>query len=468
MHELWTEKFFPKNFGEFVDNSEIAEKAAEWARNWDKGKMEPPLLLWGQTGAGKTALAYLIAEQFKWAVVELNSSDLRSKEAIDRVAGAASQNASFFGGKRLVLLDEVDSMAREDRGGIAAISAVIKDSRNPVIITANDIFENRSLSALRFVCKTFEFKKINYLSIAKRLKEILSSEKIGFEEEAVAELAKNSSGDMRSALLDLQTLALPGKVSADSVKSLSLRERQQNVFSVMKAIFKGTDFSEVRDARMQSDLASDMLFRWVEENIPRQYSSAQDISLAFDRLSRADIFNGRIYRKQHWGFLKYSSELSGEGVALSKEKVSHDFVMYQFPQLLSMLSKTSSLRALKKDLGLKIGAKTHSSSRAVISKDLPYYREIFSGAEKAVAFTAFFGLNEKEVAFLLNSKPETKKVQKIISEAAKISVENARPKFFSSFSARAGNEPEAPLSDEEEPESHEESDSGKGGQTRLF
>ncbi len=418
MSQLWTEKFSPKNPGEFIGNSEIVEKSIEWAKKWERGEREPPLLLWGQTGAGKTCLAYMIAQMFKWDVVELNSSDLRSKDAVEKIVGPASQNASFFGQKRMILLDEVDALSGKDRGGASAISSVIKGSKNPIVLTATDIFAEKSISALRFMCRAFEFKKINYLSMAKRLGEILAAEKIPFEEDAVKELCRSSSGDMRSALLDLHTLSFAGNVSLPDVKSLYSRERQQKVFSVMKAIFKGTSFGEVREARSQSDLSSDMLFRWVEENIPRQYQNLGDAALAFDRLSRADVFNGRIYNKQHWGFLRYSTELAAEGVALSKEKPSNDFVMYQFPGLLSMLSKTAGLRNMKKELGFKIGAKTHSSSRKTISADLPYIKQVFAkDREKAVAFAGLFALNEKEVAFLLGTSPDTKKVQGILQDA---------------------------------------------------
>ncbi|PIN85430.1 MAG: hypothetical protein COV47_02165 [Candidatus Diapherotrites archaeon CG11_big_fil_rev_8_21_14_0_20_37_9] len=467
MVNLWPEKYFPSDFGEFTGNSEIVENAVTWAKSWAKGDKQSPLLLWGQTGSGKTALAYLIAKQFNWTVVELNSSDLRSKDAVERIVGAASQNASFFGSRRMILIDEVDAMARKDRGGASAMGSIIKSSQNPVILTANDIFANRNISNLRFVCRTFEFKKINYLSMAKALRAILDKEGIGYEHDAVELIAKNASGDMRSALLDSQTLSLSGKITMADVASLSPRERQQKVFSVMKAIFKGTSFSEVREIRTKTDLSSDLLFQWVDENISRQYSKPQDIALAYNRLSRADIFNGRIYRKQHWGFLRYSSELAAEGVALSKEAPYHDFVMYQFPQLLSMLSKTSSLRSMKKNLGKKIGAKTHSSSRKVISKDLPFLTAIFSSREKAVSLSAAFELNEDEVAFLLGTKPDTKKVQSIIAEASELISAKAKPKRFFY---------EAPVTDVDFPDSVDEkipvekdpAPDVKGTQTKLF
>ena len=441
MSQLWTDRYVPKKEEEFIGNSEIVAHAIEWAKAWQRAEKQPPLLLWGQTGSGKTALAYLVAGMFKWDVVELNSSDLRSKDAIEKIVGAASQNASFFGSRRLILLDEVDALTRNDRGGASAISAVLKEAANPVILTANDIYADKAISALRFVCKTFEFKKINYISMAVRLREILGIDKVQFDEEAVKELARNCAGDMRSALLDVQTLCLGGDITMDAVKLLGSREREQKVFTVMKAIFKSMSFDEVRTLRSATDLSSEMLFNWVDENIPRQYTSVPDIALAFDRLSRADIFNGRIMQRQYWGFLRYSSELSAEGVALAKEKPSGSFVMYQFPGLLSMLSRTSGARSLRKELGKKIGKKMHSSSHEIISRDLPYLRAISKKRENAVSLAAACDLDEKEIAFLLETSPDTKKVQSILEEATALRGKMARPKvLFGGLRESAGND----------------------------
>lgn len=446
MAQMWTETCFPGTEGEFIGNSEIVSAVLDWAKRWNAGERQPPVLLWGQSGSGKTCLAYFIARKFKWDVLELNSSNLRSKDIIESVVGAAANNASVFGSRRLILLDEVDSLTRDDRGGAGAIASIIKETQNPVILTANDIYASKSVSALRFICKSLEFKKINYLSMAKRLREILAEKNIPFDEDAVKELAKNSNGDMRSALLDTESISLQGGITMENIKPFDSRERGVKVFEVMKSIFRGNSIQEVRDARFSSDLSPEMLVNWVEENIPRQYRKTDDVALAFDRLSRSDVFQGRIFRRQHWGFLSYAQELACEGVALSKAAPSFDFVVYQFPGLLSMLSKTSAHRAMKKELGKKIGSKTHSSSRKIISSDLPYLKDIFKNREKAVGLSAAFGLDEAEIAFLMDKGSETKAVQSIVEEIAAIKEQNAKPKF--DFVRQREEEPQASVEED--------------------
>ena len=464
--QLWTETFNPKSTEEFIGNSEIVEAAMKWAEGWSKGHRQKPLFLWGQSGAGKTCLALLIAKLNNWDLFELNASDFRSKEIIEKLAGAAAMNASFSGNKRLVLFDEVDGLQSQDRGGAAAITQLLKESQNPVILTANDIYADQKLTPIRNSCSILEFKKINYLSMAKRLREILAEQKIDFDEDAVKELAKNSAGDFRAALLDLQALSAEGKITMENVASLGYRERQEKIFSVLKQVFSGTSYQEIRKSIFASDLSNDMIFNWIDENIPRQLSP-KDIPGAFQWLSKADVFNGRIMRRQHYGFLRYSSELMGAGIAFSKTEKQHSYTPYQFPLLLSMLSRSKPLRQMKKGLGLKIGQQMHSSSREVISKDMPFLKIIANEGENAALIAAQFDMNEDEIAYLLDTKPDTKKVQNVLSKAAEHRSKHIVEKTFHRPFHQHGTLVQESVSEKDaEIPPQEENDSVK--QTKLF
>jgi len=419
--QLWTEKFSPQDLSQFIGNSDLVEACRKWGESWVEGKLQKPLFFFGATGSGKTCLAVLLAEYFDWQLFELNASDKRTKDIIERVAGAAAQGSSFSGKKRLILLDEVDGLqGNADRGGVAAINKLVKESKNPVILTANNVYGNQKMLPFRSTCQLMQFRKINYLSMAKRLRELLTEEKVEFDPEAVKQLAQNSAGDFRSALLDLQTLAMSGKIDMAAVESLGYRERQQDVFKTIGALFKGNTVAEIRQARFKADIDSRMLFNWIEENIPRHFIKGNDTALAFEKLSKADIFNGRIMRRQHYGFLRYSSEIMSSGVSLSRENDYGGWIQYQFPGLLRKLGSTKGLRNLKVELCQKIGSQTHSSVHSVMSQDLPFLKAIFKKKENSISLSASLDLNEKEIAFLLGSKPETKKVKKIFEEAQEI------------------------------------------------
>lgn len=409
---LFTDKYVPKSFLEFIGNVEIVDRVIAWAESWKAGVSQKPILIFGNPGTGKTALAILVAKEMNWQLFEMNASDLRDKESIEKIAGAATLNSSLFGSKRLILLDEIDAMQSQDRGGSSAVLSILKEANNPIILTANDAFDKKLVS-IRANCEVLEFKKINYLSIAKKLREICALENIEFDDEAIKELARNCGGDFRSALLDTQSLS--PKITMDNVKSLSFRERKEKIFPVMAKIFKGKNIKEIKEAVDSVDVSLDLLSLWVEENIPRQFDSI-DAASAFEVLSKADIFNGRIMNRQHWGFLKYSIFLSTCGVGLSRRKDYNFFQPMAFPSLLSSLSKSSSVRETRKGIASKVGEKLHCSRNQVL-QDFYYFSLLFNQEKYSVPFSYSFGFEEKEIAFLLGLKEKDKVVLDIAKQA---------------------------------------------------
>ncbi|MDO8537381.1 MAG: replication factor C large subunit [archaeon] len=466
MSKLFVDKYVPISVEQFVGNNEIVEQSMNWAKAWKEGKKPKPLLLFGPPGVGKTALAYLIAKLNNWQLFELNASDFRTKEVIEKSVHGAAMNASFFGEARLILLDEIDGLSARDRGGNSAIATILKESQNPVILTANDVYADKKLSTIRAMVSLLQFKRINYLSVNKRLKEICAENKIEFEEEALKLLAKNSSGDMRSALTDLQLLSFFGKISQESVASLGFKERSENIFNILREIFIADTFEKARNPRFKTDLDNEMLMKWIEENIPRQYKSVKEISEAFNYLSRADVFNGRIRMRQNYSMLRYSSELMTVGVSIAKEKPSYDFVPYQFPGVLGKLSKDSGIRAFKKQIAAKMKQKVFGSPHKLLVYDLPYMQMFFENKENAIALSASFDLSAEEIAFFVQSDEKTKKVQNIFEQAQKLKTDSfiARRKSLSPFHEEEG--PQMLETEAKEEETNIEELSPK--QTRLF
>jgi replication factor C large subunit len=314
----------------------------------------------------------------------------------------------------LVLIDELDCLQSQDRGGASALATIVKESSNPVLLTANDLYADKKLLPFRTICELKEFKKINYFSIAKRLREICTKDGMTFEDDAIKELAKNCEGDMRSALLDVQSLA--PHVTMAEVKTLGERQRKEKVFGVLTKIFKGHNVKEINEVVYSSEVPSDLLMRWVEENIPRQFD-AKDSAVAFDRLSRADVFNGRIFNRQHYSFLKYSSFLATTAVGLSRSKDYHSFTPFQFPSLLSSLSSSSGPRAQRKSVAQKIGKKVHCSSDQAI-KDI-WLITLLMQTENAPHLVQAFDFDEDEIMFLLGGKKE-KKAQELLKSAKEL------------------------------------------------
>ena len=60
--------------------------------------------------------------------------------------------------KSVIIMDEVDGLGAGDRGGVQALTAVIKESMTPIICICND-YENRKLQTLRKNCYMVKFQR---------------------------------------------------------------------------------------------------------------------------------------------------------------------------------------------------------------------------------------------------------------------------------------------------------------------
>lgn len=411
---MWIHAHVPHSLSEVVGNPEAFTEIRLWANAWKQGQIQKPLLLVGPPGVGKTLSAYVLAEEFGWSLVEFNASDVRDKETIEKVVSAAALNASFTGAPRLVLLDEIDGIqGSQDKGGLSAILTVLKEAQNPVILTANDIYGDKRLAGVRAFCKLIQFRKVAYPSIGKFLKDVGEKEGIDYDALSIGELAKNSAGDVRAALMDFESLARANKkITLEDVQSIGYRERQENIFNVMRTLFVSNSLVEIRRARSAVEVDHDLLKKWVDENIPRQFPMADSLASAYDALSRGDMFDGRIFRRQHYGFLKYSGDLVA-GVGLRTNERAHGWISYQFPGILKRLSAAKG--SGKKEAIAKIQSQEFGS-RSRIAQELVFWSAFLSG-ERAAEWVHSFEFDEDDLAFLLQTSSTSVKVKKLLEKA---------------------------------------------------
>ncbi|HXX88517.1 MAG TPA: AAA family ATPase, partial [Candidatus Acidoferrum sp.] len=241
MFAAWTVKHRPKTLAGVVGNKETVQKFVEWVKSWDKEvPKKRAVFFYGPPGVGKTVTVEALAADLHMEFVEKNASDYRTEDAINNFAGLASQFGSLFGEKRLILLDELDGLTgTSDKGGVKAITDVVKVARCPVVLIADSAYDPR-FSNLRNYCLLLEFKKPAAGEVAKFLKGVCAEEGIDADEQALKFIAQRSEGDVRSAVMDLQALAQgKRKLSYDEVSWLSYRDRQDSIFNVLKMIIYG-------------------------------------------------------------------------------------------------------------------------------------------------------------------------------------------------------------------------------------
>ncbi|MEM4181719.1 MAG: replication factor C large subunit [Candidatus Pacearchaeota archaeon] len=321
----WSEKYRPSSYS-FVRGQELAiERVRTFLRNFPKKRA---IVLYGPAGVGKTSLAYVVAAETDSEILELNASDFRDKQKISSIIGPASLQGSLFGKYKIILVDEIEGISSSEKGGLPELLALIERTSFPIIITANDIWDKK-FSLLREKAEIVQLRSLDYKLILNILEEICKKENIAVSKDILLSIAIKARGDARAAINDLQSLSnLDESVLA---KEIEERNKEQSIFNAMHLIFKSAKIDDrILKVYDEVNMTTDEIFLWIEENIPVEYKG-EELAKAFDALSRADVFRGRVHRQQHWRFLVYQNFFIGPAIAASKKYNRPGMTNYRKP-----------------------------------------------------------------------------------------------------------------------------------------
>ncbi|MGC9515882.1 replication factor C large subunit, partial [Methanocrinis sp.] len=375
----WTEKYRPKSLKEVLGNGKAVSDLEAWARAWERGVPEKrAVVLYGPAGVGKTSAALALAEEHSWDQIEMNASDSRTAAAISKVAGAASKMMTFSGKKRLVILDEADNLyGSADRGGSAAMLKLVRETDQPVILIANDYYG--LTKPLREATLGIQFRSIRKTTVASVLKDICRAEGAGCTPEMIEEIADNANGDLRSGVNDLQA-ALEGSLELGEVAT-SVRDSKASIFDGVAKILRGASASEAVKIAWSLDESPEDLVHWVDENLPLVYKPA-DLAAGYDMLSRADVFLGRVRRRQNYGLWRYASFMMTGGVQSARTEKKGGYIPFRPPSYWRRMGQTRSARQIRDSAAKKIGTHCHTSSRQAKREMMGFFGLLLKDPEK--------------------------------------------------------------------------------------
>lgn len=423
----WAEKYRPQSLKDIVGNKKAVQDLRNWADEWLSGIPEKKaVILYGSAGVGKTSSAHALARDLGWEVIELNASDQRTAGVIEKIAGSAASMNTFFGGKRLIILDEADNLhGNADRGGMRAITGIVKTTLQPIVLIANDVY---GLSpTLRNLCLEIKFGTVQSRSMVPALKKVCDNEEITCSSDALQQIAENAGGDLRSAMNDLQASANGRKTLEIEDINTAGRDVKENIFKAMQKIFKSTDCRGALEVTRGLDESPEDLVHWIDENLPIQYAGKdgdlKDIKTGFSYLSRADLYLGRVKKRQNYRMWRYANMLMVCGAAVSKTRPYPGFIKYQQPTLWRRLGQTRAKRNLRDNIASKIGEHAFESMRYSRNQLLEFYSLMVKKGSDAAEITAKLGLELEELVYLFGSTKVNKKLQKIYDEAQELLVE---------------------------------------------
>ena len=401
---LWVEKYRPKKMEDIVGNEEAKALFVEWLKS--KRRSKKAVLLYGPPGVGKTALINAASREFGFSVIEMNASDTRSEKAINAVAKPATSyvaldnfSVSTKRSGNVLFLDEVDGIAgNEDRGGVSAIIKIVEDSLVPVIMAANDPNIDK-LRPLKKVCLLVRFQQVRIPLIITLLQKICLLEHVKAEFEALERIAENSRGDVRSAINDLQSLSEENQVlTLQDTVGLSSRNKDFSMDETLRGYFSAKSIAEAKKLLSYSSVDYDDFLLSVSDNLPKRYTNPVELAAAYDYVSRADVFRGRV-GTENWHLLKYFFNEMAQAAAVAPESYK-PFELISPPIRIITLFWTKGKRTMLNGICGKIGAQCHVSRETAKHDFVPFIKEMLQKKSAVAAIAGWFKFTPEEVDFL--------------------------------------------------------------------
>ena len=219
----------------------------------------------GSAGIGKTTVARALCNELGLDYMMINGSEDGN---IDTLRGKIKQFASTVslqGGQKVVILDEADYLNPQStqpalRGFIEEFSSNCR-----FILTCN--FKNRIIGPLHSRCSIYEFnlgnKKKMAMQFMQRLRFILDSEGIKYDNAVIAELIMKYIPDWRRVLNECQRYGMSGTIDTGILVTLS----ESSIKGLMEDL-KSKNFKKMRKwVTDNMDVESTKVFRMVYDNM---------------------------------------------------------------------------------------------------------------------------------------------------------------------------------------------------------
>ncbi|MHC1636414.1 MAG: replication factor C large subunit [Candidatus Methanospirareceae archaeon] len=401
----WTEKYRPKSLGEIVGNKKALEELRRWAEGVKSGEGKKAIILYGPPGCGKTSAAHALANEYGWEVIELNASDQRNEEVIRSVVGPASASESFSKTTRLIILDEADNIhGKEDRGGVRAITRLIRETSMPIILIANDLYKVGR--GLRQNCPQIRFYRLKENSVLQILKKICDVEGVNIKEDVLRILAKNSNGDLRSAINDLQAICTGREGKEIEMEDIAVgkRDLETSIFLTLDKIFRGYDMEEALSSVYDLDMTPEDIIKWIYANLDIYDDESAAYSLYY--LSRADEFLARAKKNENYTFWRYAACMMSCGVLSAKMRGREEGLIggyYKYTSPWSQKGLGLEGKELRERIIKKIARYCKIPQRYARFFIFPLVKIAFKDEKKAIDIATSLRLEMEEIKFLVGN-----------------------------------------------------------------
>ena len=334
-------------------------------------------------------------------------------------------------------LEEWRSVGRSadlsDRGGLGAISRLVRSTHQPIVLTVND---DRTLTRYSPIFRTqvlrVRFYPIRDTELAGLVDRVSQTEGIALHPGVRDSIVKRAHGDVRAALNDLDAIA-PLPTGPWQLSVLGFRDLAADFVALTEEALTTPRYYRNVEIQDRLDAPPDDLLPWIEENLPAFAPDAIHRDGALRALAVAEQFLARARRARVYGLWSYASEImtGGVSVALHDAPARGGVGGVSFPQFLGEMGRSRSMRTTRDSLAKKSGHRFHMSKAKSREVLLPFLERIFATASKrgaridlrrtAADVAHELELNAEEVALLLGTEPDSRSVAEILGGPGPVS-----------------------------------------------
>lgn len=202
--QIWTEKYRPSTLDEVIGQDEAVDRF----RRFLDGEGMPHVLLAGPPGVGKTAVITAFAHDLYGDVWrenfnEFNASDDRGIDVIRDDVKQWCRRAPADGFPyKIVFLDEADQLTKDAQSALRRIMEQYSDNTR-FALSCN--YSNRIIGPIESRCAKFRFNRVDDEDVRSAVERIVEAEGIEAEGSAVDAIVRSARGQVRDAVLTLQT-----------------------------------------------------------------------------------------------------------------------------------------------------------------------------------------------------------------------------------------------------------------------